>query len=408
MPFAPRNHGGRAILLRLASGHVALQAGWFGFIASLPLALSRGGVPDAEIGLIVGLAAGVQIPAALVGGALVDRFGPVRLLAAGGAAYLLGALLLLMPGVDPGASLAPFVAARVAQGVGFGLTRPAWLSLLPRIMSSGRSGMGLGIALTAQNMSLIIMPPLSLAVLGGSASLDGVAVLVGCLVFLGGFSLLASTVHTNPQQEELVARPAQRWHGFAYRTSWTPPLAIMLFYLVHWGSLTAYLPQHAEVAGADVGLFFMADGLLSLVVRLPSGWLADRLEARWLIFAGLLLTAAAVSLLILPMSTPSIVLAGAMTGTGVGLITTPVYVQLTKLSSSADRGSAFAMVSVAAAIAVLLGSIGVAPIIDVAGFEAAILLSLGGIVIAMVITLLNRRLAGIGSSSRNAQDQNVL
>jgi MFS family permease len=352
-------------------------------------------VPDAEVGFIVGLAAAIQIPAAFVGGALVDRFGPIRLLGAGAAAYLFAVLVLLMPSTDSGASLTPFVVARMAQGIGFGLTRPAWLSLLPRIVSSGRSGLGLGIALTAQNISLIVMPPLSLAILGGSSSLDGVAGLVGCLVVLGTLSLLTTTDHLNSSAEDVDERPPRRWYGFTYRTSWTPVLAIQVFYLVHWGSLTAYLPQQAEAAGADVGLFFMADGLLSLAARLPSGWLADRVKSRWLVLAGLILTGGAVSLLILPMSTVSMIAAGAMTGTGVGLITTPIYVELTRLSSPAERGSAFAMVSVAAAVAIMLGSIGVAPIIGVAGFETAILISLGGIAIAAVITLVNRRLDSV-------------
>ena len=90
-----------SMLLRLAVALFALQAGFHGFTASLPVALSRAGVADGEIGLIVGLAALVQVPAAFAGGALVDRFGGLRLLATGAVAYLIGAGVLLFPGVDP-------------------------------------------------------------------------------------------------------------------------------------------------------------------------------------------------------------------------------------------------------------------------------------------------------------------
>lgn len=394
--MAEAKQAARATLVQLSSGQVALQAGYFGFIASMPLALARSGVSDSQIGLLVGIVALVQIPAALIGGALVDRFGPVRMLGAGAAAYLFSVMVLLLPDVDAATSLGPFVVARVTQGIGFGLTRPAWLALLPRIIASRRSGMGLGVALAVQNLSMIVMPPLSLAVLDSRASLDGVALVVGGLVLLGILTLAANRGQIDSHRDDWLRRPAGRRYGFAYHWSWTPALAIMLFYLVHWGSLSAYLPQHAELAGANVGLFFATDGLFSLVFRVPSGWLADRVQARWLVLAGLLLTAIAIGLLTIPITTATLALAGVLTGTGAGLLTTPVYVELAQLSARAERGSAFAMVSVAAAVAILLGSAGVAPVIDVAGFEAAILVSMVGFAAATVVTLADRRLATIG------------
>ena len=77
-----------ADVLRLALALFAVQAGSHGFTASLPVALARAGVPDPQIGLIVGTAALVQIPAAFVAGVVVDRIGGVRALTWGGVAYL--------------------------------------------------------------------------------------------------------------------------------------------------------------------------------------------------------------------------------------------------------------------------------------------------------------------------------
>ena len=42
--------------------------------------------------------------------------------------------------------------------------------------------------------------------------------------------------------------------------------------------IIAYLPQRAEAAGADIGLFFVADGVAILLSRVPAGWLADRMR----------------------------------------------------------------------------------------------------------------------------------
>ena len=60
----------------------------------------------------------VQVPAAFAGGALVDRFGGLRLLALGAVAYLIGAVVILLPGVDPAGDRLPFAIARVSQGIG--------------------------------------------------------------------------------------------------------------------------------------------------------------------------------------------------------------------------------------------------------------------------------------------------
>ncbi|MER3418394.1 MAG: hypothetical protein C4343_04685, partial [Chloroflexota bacterium] len=66
--------------------------------------------------------------------------------------------------------------------------------------------------------------------------------------------------------------PAARFVGIAYRTSWAAPLAIVVLFVAHWGVVTAYLPQRAEEAGANIGLFFAADGVSVLLMRVPAGW----------------------------------------------------------------------------------------------------------------------------------------
>jgi MFS family permease len=379
----------RSNLLQLSLGQVALQAGYFGFIASMPLALSRSGVPDSAIGTVVAIVALVQVPAALIGGVLVDRFGSLRMLLAGAGAYFGGAVILLLPDINPLVSLLPFAVARTFQGAGFGITRPAWLALLPAIFPSRGSGTSLGIGLSVQNISLIVMPPLSLAVLGTSASLDGVALMVAALVALGTLSLLVGPVRFlggPPASKHAVGRRL----AIAYHGSWTPPLAIMLLYLIHWGALTAYLPQHAELSGASVGIFFVADGLLSLILRVPSGWLTDRLPVRWILSGGLAVTAAALSILSLPITAVTLALAGTLSGIGAALVASPIYVELSNRSATTERGTAFAMVSVVAASAVAAGSLGLVPLIDEGGFMVVIGVSLAGLALAALVTFLDR------------------
>lgn len=400
------------MLLRLALALFALQAGFHGFTASLPVALARAGVADGEIGLIVGLAALVQVPAAFVGGALVDRFGGLRLLATGAIAYLIGAAVLVLPGLDPATDRLPFVIARVSQGIGIAMTLPAALSLVPQLVAPDRRGFGLAFMGSAHNLTLIVMPPVSLAILGRGSSLEPVALVVAGIVVIGVVLLFASPIRIRPGPEsgtgaaiaevgatgEVGTPPgrgiATRRFGFAFRREWTPPLVITLLYVAHWGVVTAYLPQRAELAGADVGLFFVADGVAVLALRIPSGWLADRVQPRWLVLAGLFLTAVAIGLLVLPAATPVLIAAGILTGAGAGLVLTPLLVEISRRSMDADRGSAFALISAALAGALVLGSIGVAPIIVTAGFEATIMATIVGLALATLVALADPGLAG--------------
>ena len=404
------------MLVRLAVALFALQSGFHGFTASLPVALARAGVRDEEIGVIVGLAALVQVPAAFAGGALVDRFGGLRLLAVGGVAYLIGAGVLLLPGVEPAGDRLPFVVARISQGIGLALTLPSALSLVPRLVAADRRGFGLAFMGSAHNLTLVAMPPLSLAVLGEGSSLDSVSLLVVGMVVVGILVLVLSPVRLRPVVEAghpespasaaasgpggAGTRPAlaSRWLGFAFRREWTPPLVITLLYVAHWGVVTAYLPQRAELAGANVGLFFVADGIAVLALRIPSGWLADRIQPRWLVLTGLLATAVAIGLLVLPPETSVLVLAGALTGGGAGLVLTPLLVEISRRSTDADRGSAFALISAALAAALVVGSIGTAPIIASAGFEATILVTILGLAAATVVALADPGLAASAAS----------
>lgn len=383
-------------MVRLAFILFAVQAGFHGFTASLPVALTRAGVPDPEIGLIVGVAALVQVPAAFVAGVIVDRAGGLRVLALGGIAYLIGCGILLIPGVEPGGPALPFVVARFFQGVGIAGALPAAMSLVPHLVPPHRRGIGLAFVGSAHNLTLVAAPPVSLAILAIS-SLRGVALAMTVVVLVGLVVAFATPFRFRDTRagESLADAPrhaAARRFGLALRRSWIPLITIILLFIAHWGVVIAYLPQRAEAVGADIGLFFAADGVAVLAFRVPSGWLADRVRPILLILAGLAATGAAIVLLTMPPTTSLLVVAGLLGGAGGGLVMTPVLVELSRRSADADRGSAFSFFSAALASALVVGSIGAAPVVATAGFEAAILIGLAAVGFAALVAVADRGL----------------
>jgi MFS family permease len=380
-------------VLRLAFALFAVQSGFQGFTASLPVALARAGVPDPQIGLIVGVAALVQVPAAFVAGVIVDRVGGLRVFTIGALAYLVGCGILALPGVEPGGPAAPFVVARIFQGIGIAGILPSALSLVPYLTDPARRGFALAFVGSAHNLTLVAIPPLSLAVLAAS-SLHGVALVMMGIVLAG---LLLAWVVPFRLRPVAAAGPgghagapkhaARRTFGFAFRRAWAAPIGIILLYIAHWGVIVAYLPQRAEAAGADIGLFFVADGVAIILSRVPAGWLADRMRPVILMLNGLGMTAVMLVLLVFPPTTPMLVIAGLISGAGAGLVMTPVIVELSRRSGDADRGSAFSLFSAAQAMALVLGSIGGAGLVAAFGFEVALLSTLVGIAGATVLTL---------------------
>ena len=102
-------------------------------------------------------------------------------------------------------------------------------------------------------------------------------------IVLAGIAVL----HIAPLPSSPPAEPATRRTGRprspAAARLRVPPvvgvvIAIELLYIVHWGVVVAFLPQRAEAAGANVGLFFVADGIAILLSRVPSGWIVDRIR----------------------------------------------------------------------------------------------------------------------------------
>ena len=374
-------------MLRLALVLAFAQVGFHAFIASLPLALVAAGKPNAEIGTIMGTAALVPIGAALVAGGLIDRYGARTVFLIGTAAFAAAAVLLASGAVAPDDPTALLLLPRVLQGLGLAFVMPSALSLVPAFVPRERLGTGLGLVGTGANISLAISPPVSLLILDGF-SIRAVGVVTVVLVALAALLIWPMRVPPPQPQDESAGR--LRAFRPAWRPAWTGPLLVSLLYVAHWGVVTGYLPQRAEASGADPGLFFTADALGVLLLRVPAGYLAGRLGTRPLILAGLALTAATLALLLPAPTTALLILSGVGTGAGAAFILPPVTLELSNRSTDADRGSAMALFNVAFSAGIAVGSIGLAPVIGALGFNAALLGGIAACGVAAAVALVDR------------------
>jgi MFS family permease len=385
---------GRARLRRYGTSLPArvslLQASYYAFAAPLPLALTASGIEPALVGLIVGLAPFAQIGASLAVPGLVSRVGAHRTLVLGGGAYVLGALGMALASVSIGPTTLVLTVSRLAQGLGFGLVLPAGYV---RASEGTRNEMMLAYVATANGLALAVLPPLSLLVYS-SSSFTAVALSAAVLAVLGvALDLrIARSVAPTP------AVPKVWWPGFDGR--WLVPLCVAVLFLPYWGVVLAYLQQEAQAANLNGGLFFTADALSLLLLRVPAGVLVRRMSPASLMVLGAVITLVCVGVLALPLDVVRLLIAGVASGAGSAFVTTALLIDLSRRSHATTDGASFAYYSVSQAVGVAAGSGLGAALVSGFGFVAAILVSGACIAAAGALALLARPQRAISGASR--------
>lgn len=355
-------------LAGLAMAMFAVQAGFFAYIAPLPIALEDAGFSELQIGIAVGAAHLIQAPAALVGGQLINRFGGRAIFYCAAGAYVLAALAFVLGLGEDVDSWWGVVATRALQGLGFGLGLPAALSVVTQLTSSERRGLSLASITSAQNLALGVLPPVALAILYAT-SLRGVGLLACSLVLAGvitGRVVMRSAPSEQAANEAAVPRVLMR-------VQWLPLVFVLWSLAFHFGIVIAYLPQRAESHGASVAIYFTVEAVAILLSRIPAGIFSDRRDPNILLLTGVVLSFFGVLTLTLPPAVHTLAVAGTLTGLGAGMGVTSALVVLHRFVGNAASGTAFGLFSVSMAIGMASGSILGGIVVTVANFELAMM-----------------------------------
>ncbi len=330
-------------------------------IAPLSLYLRALGAPPDRIGLEVGASSVLATVCTLGVGPLINRWGSKPLLQIGMGAYLLAALgLLAVP------SEAAATGFRALQGVGAGLVLPSALTLVSRIVPF-RPGTAIGAAGALSTIATAVGPPLGLALYTGGGHVPLFLAAAGCAA--AGFALCGLLPAVEP--------PRAGAHWFGYERRWTPELLANVLCNAYFGGIAAYLPLVLAHPGApNAGIFFTADALGVLLLRVPTGMLVDRRGPRLAETVGVVTTLAGIGALFLPASTLTLIAAGAGTGIGAGLFISAVLVSLTRRSGEHNRGTAMALGSASFNVGIFVGGALSGVLVGPGGFDAVLVLGL--------------------------------
>src|SRR5918999_1763297 len=91
-----------------------------------------------------------------------------------------------------------------------------------RVVPVAKRGMALATASTSHNLTLVILPPLSVVVLD-RAGLNGVAILAAVMVVTALALAFARPFNPRETGQDAELHHARRVLGFAFRRAWTSP-----------------------------------------------------------------------------------------------------------------------------------------------------------------------------------------
>ncbi len=312
--------------------------------ASLPLYAVRLGADDALLGIMAGVIAVVSLGARPLVGWWLEL---------GGGAWALGAGALLFAVCSAGywiaASVGGLIAFRALTGVAVALTATAGQALAADLAPEQRRGEALSLFSISITLAQMAGPPAGVAVthLAGFPALFALSIAVG----------LASVAMTWPLrrfQTTPVGPPRRR----LLNPRVLGPGVLMVALMVGFGANAALLAVHASRRDLENPGFVLTGQAVGLLVsQLVVGRLSDRFGRVAVIVPGLLLAAVSMWAIAL-LGGWWLVLAGALSGGGLGAGQPPLYALAVDLVPPDERGSALASMGVFLEIGIVFGAIG--------------------------------------------------
>lgn len=315
---------------------------------------------DAAIGLAVGAYSASNLPANVVGGILVDRWGRRRVLLLG-----LGLGVLAVAAYTLAATVAAFVVTRVLHGVAGGILIPAVFAAAGDRAQPGHTGRSFG-RLGALIGAAAVVAPAAAGIVRQAVSTDVVFLGVAGLLALGllvawwgvhdrrpdpAIGEIGDTAHpavTERAMRALLADPALR-----------RVLAATATLTAAVGVLAGFLPRTAEALGAEpsaVGGLFTAYAIVAAAIMLsPLAGRVDRGRALTTAGIGLAILALSLTLLTFAGALWVAILASAIFGAGYGLIFPAVTGTTSLAATDATRGRAFGLFNVAFSAGLAVG-----------------------------------------------------
>lgn len=285
-------------------------AGYYALILPLPRYLVSIGLPDWQIGLILGATVAASLIFRSLTGTLVDSIGTRPVLIFGAIALIIGA------GGVPLTTFAPLLFIfRMFQAVGYVTFTTAGTALVSLLSTSDNRGRRLALFAVSANIAMALVP----------AGLDfclrnEILTLASAFWFIACMALLALLIVANIAEFNHTRQPLKLTRLWVFpRPLWMPMLAMMLLGMGYC-SFFQFFTLLADRRGVQpAGMLFTAYGIAIIVARLTLGRYIDRVSFRVMMFGSMVVTVIGVLCAAFGTTAPELIIAAALIGGSGGL-----------------------------------------------------------------------------------------
>ena len=353
---------------------VIFFAGFYTLLVPLPRYLAQIGLPDWEIGLILGAFGVASLVWRTVAGVGVDRWGSRRVMLLGAAALTFGASCVPLT-----ASPTLLLLLRLLQAAGYVAFTTAGTALIIQLTPEEERGRRLAIFGAAANVAITLAPAAATALLTVVPLAVGFWV-TGALALLGG--VMAAMIAAPPR----AAGPVRDWrNGWRFpRVLWLPMVTAGLFG-AGFAAFFLYAPILSERRDVPPGILYTIYGVGIIATRIVGSRWLDRVSTRKTLLLSTVILGSGLALASVAMTPFWLGSAALLTAVGGGIFH-PILIALHARLLPGEPGQATAGFYLGFDLGIGLGSWLLGAMLDIGGLFW--MYALATVIVALTVPLL--------------------
>lgn len=323
---------------------VAFFAAFYALIIPLPLYMQGVGIPDWQIGIVMGAFATASLIGRPFAGALTDRYGVRPVILFGTVALAIGSL-----GVAQTTTVALLFVLRMLQAAGYVAYTTAATALVAGLVPAEARGTAVARYGTAANVAITLVPLVINALLPRIGA-QGAFVAAGSAAVVAGL-IIWQIIPASPTKSAAIV-----WAELVHfpRMLWAPMVTAFCFG-VGFGAYFQYLPLLADRRDiADLGVVYVCYGIAIVATRMLTGRFLDGADRRVVLVPAAVVTALGMLVFARADTIWLLCLAAACTAIGGGL-SHPALIAI-HVDTLPQRGKAVAAFYIAFDVGIGLGS----------------------------------------------------
>lgn len=261
---------------------VSFFAAFYTLLVPLPRYMTTSGLPDWQVGLVMGAFGVASLFGRPLMGLLCDRYGVRPVIFAGALALAIGSISVV-------ATTSVFVlfGCRVVQALGYVAFTTASTALVSDLVPASARGVALARFGAAANVAISVIPALV------TNNLDTLT-LVGAFVLCAVLALVSAAVILVVVPRQALAPTPIVWTAlFNFPRVLWPAMLTTLLLGVGFGAYLSYVPILAERrAIPSLGWVYTVYGIAIIVTRMLTGTLLDRPDRRDVLWPSVIMMAA--------------------------------------------------------------------------------------------------------------------